>query len=353
MLLWVVFAVITAAASIAIVAPYWRRGEGSRASDLAVYKQQLAEVEDELARGLLGQKEAEAARVEISRRILKASEAEQAGGGASTSANAPYVVVAMVAILGMGAYLVVGSPDLPDQPLSARVLAPENNPSVEALIAQVEERLRKNPEDGQGWSVISHVFMRLGRYDDAVFAYRRTIELLGSTPERQGDLAEAMTFANGGVVPKEAVASFEAALAANPDERRAEYWLAAEKEQTGDLAEAARRYKVLIGRGLPDEVRGMVQQRLTDIEARISGKPAPAAEGQQEMINSMVSGLAERLKQDGSDLEGWLKLMRAYTVLGRRDDAMNAMLQAKTHFSGNQEALAKIEEFAKSLGLQS
>lgn len=352
MLLWVVFAVITAAASIAIVAPYWRRDDGARASDLAVYKQQLAEVEDELARGLLGEKEAEGARVEISRRILKVSEAEQADGRASPSSNAPYVVVAMVAILGMGAYLLVGSPELPDQPLSARVTTPENAPSVEALVAQVEERLRAHPEDGKGWSVIAHVFMRLGRYDDAVFAYQKTIALLGSTPERQGDLGEAMTFANGGVVPKEAVAAFEAAWAANADDRRAEYWLAAEKEQTGDLAEAARRYRILIGRGLPDEVRGMVQQRLTDIEARIAGKPA-SADAQQAMINNMVSGLAERLKQDGSDLEGWLKLMRAYTVLGRRDDAMNAMLQAKTHFSGNQEALAKIEEFAKSLGLQS
>jgi cytochrome c-type biogenesis protein CcmH len=317
-----------------------------------VYKQQLAEVEDELARGLLGEKEAEAARVEISRRILKASESEQTAAGARASSNAPYLVVAMLAILGMGAYLLVGSPDMPDQPLSARVMTPENAPSVEALIAQVEERLRTHPEDGKGWSVIAHVFMRIGRYDDAVFAYRRTIELLGSTPERQGDLAEAMTFANGGTVPKDAIPAFEAALAANPEERRAEYWLAAAKEQSGDLAEAARRYKTLIGRGLPDEVRGMVQQRLADVEARIAGKPT-SAEAQQEMINNMVSGLAERLKQDGSDLEGWLKLMRAYTVLGRRDDAKDAMLQAKTHFSGNQEALARIEEFAKSLGLQS
>lgn len=352
MLLWIVFAVITAAVSIAIVAPYWRRGEASRASDLAVYKQQLSEVEDELSRGLLGEKEAEAARVEISRRILKASETEKTDGGAGASPNAPYLVVGMLAILGMGAYLIVGSPDMSDQPLSARTMTPENAPSIEVLVARVEERLRMHPDDGKGWSVIAHVYMRMGRYDEAVHAYRKIIELLGSTPERQGDLGEALTLANGGTVTQDAVAAFEAALAANADDRRAEYWLAAAKEQAGDLAEAAKRYRALIGRGLPDDVRAMVEQRLADVEARGAGKPT-SAEAQQAMIDGMVSGLAERLKQDGSDLDGWLKLMRAYTVLGRRDDAMNAMHQAKTHFSGNQEALAKIDEFAKSLGLQS
>jgi cytochrome c-type biogenesis protein CcmH len=345
MLLWVVLAVITSAASIAIVAPYWRPGEASRASDLAVYKQQLAEIEDELARGLLGAKEAEAARVEISRRILKASEAGEGGADKDGSPNAPYVIVAALAVLSMGAYLYFGSPQLPDQPLSSRV-------DPETMVARVEQRLRTHPEDGRGWSVISHVYMRMGRYEEAANAYRKTIELLGSTPERQGDLGEALTLAMGGTVTKEASAAFASALAAKPQDRRAEYWLAVEKEQAGDLAEAAKRFKALIAYGLSDEERSIVERRLADLEARLAGKPT-ASEEQQAMINNMVAGLAERLKQDGSDLEGWLKLMRAYTVLGRRDEAMGAMEQAKTHFSGNQEALAKIHEFAKSLGLQS
>jgi cytochrome c-type biogenesis protein CcmH len=346
MLLWVVLAVITSAASIAIVAPYWRRrGEASRASDLAVYKQQLAEVEDELARGLLGAKEAEAARVEISRRILKASEAGEGSAGTQGSAYAPYVIVTVLAALSMGAYLYFGSPQLADQPLSARV-------DPETMVARVEQRLRTHPEDGRGWSVISHVYMRMGRYQEAANAYRKTIELLGSTPERQGDLGEALTLGNGGAVTKEASAAFASALAAKPQDRRAEYWLAVEKEQAGDLAEAAKRFKALIAHDLSDDERGIVQRRLADVEARLAGKPT-ASEEQQAMIDNMVAGLAERLKQDGSDLEGWLKLMRAYTVLGRRDEAMGALEQAKTHFSGNQEALAKIHEFAKSLGLQS
>jgi cytochrome c-type biogenesis protein CcmH len=108
----------------------------------------------------------------------------------------------------------------------------------------------------------------------------------------------------------------------------------------------------LIAHGLPEDVRATIEQRLAAVEGRLAGKPAVADE-QQAMIDGMVSGLAERLKKDGSDLEGWLKLMRAYTVLGRRDDAVNAMRDAKTNFAGNGEALAKIEEFAKSLGLQS
>jgi cytochrome c-type biogenesis protein CcmH len=355
MLLWVVFAVLTAAAALAVVWPYWRRrhvGEDPP-SDLAVYKQQLAELDGEQARGLLEEAEAQAARVEISRRILSAANAADNGDRSGASPIVPYIIVAVLAGLSMGTYLYFGSPQMPDQPLSARV-APQNTPSIDELVARVEERLRAHPEDGKGWSVIAHVYLRMGRFEEAINAYRKTIELLGSTPDRQADLGEALTLANDGVVTKDASTAFAAALSANPEDRRAEYWLAAEKEQTGDLAEAAKRYRALLGRGLQEDVRKMVAQRLSDVEMRLGegSGAAGATTDQRAMIDSMVSGLAERLKADGSDLEGWLKLMRAYTVLGRRQDALDAMQQANAHFAQNQEALARIKDFAKSLGLE-
>lgn len=365
MLLWIVFAVMTAIVALAIVRPYWRpdSGGGFSSHDLAVYKQQLQEVEDEKARGLLGDAEFKSARIEISRRILAASDTSGSGRSATNASPiAPYVMISLLATLTMGIYLIYGSPEQSDQPLSARVspdgappvarVSPDSVPPVEMLVARVEERLRSNPEDGAGWSVIAPVYMRLGRYADAASAFNKVIELLGETPERIADVGEALTFANDGNVGDEARAAFRKAQVKEPSNERAGFWLGVADEQSGKLAEAADAYKKLIKRGLPANVEAVVKQRLAGVDAKLSGAPSPNA-GQAAMIDGMVSRLAERLKSDGSDLEGWLKLMRAYTVLGRRDDALGALKQAQSHFAGNQEALGQIDRLAKSLGLAS
>jgi cytochrome c-type biogenesis protein CcmH len=353
MILWFIFAILTALAVLPVVSPYWRRLDEERAGaqDLAVYKQQLAEIDDEAARGLLSEAEAQAARIEVSRRILAADKSPAGGARRKRSAHAPYVIAALIAIIGMGTYLIYGSPNLRDQPLAARAV-PQEQPAVESLIARVEERLKSHPGDGDGWRVIAPVYMRIGRYADAANAMRRVLELLGPTPERLSDFAEAATLADGGVVTREASAAFQKALAANPDDNRAEFWLAVEKEQSNELSEAAARYRKLLGRNLAANARTIINERLANVEARLTSKPSADAE-QQAMIDSMVAGLAERLQADGSDLEGWLKLMRAYTVLGRREDALTAMRQAQSRFSGDREALGQIDRIAKSLGLQS
>lgn len=354
MLLWTLFAVMTAIVALAIVRPYWRpqSGGGASSRDLAVYKQQLREIEEEKARGLLGEAEFESARVEISRRILAAAAMpDSLRIEPNPSPVAPYVMISLLATLAMGIYLVYGSPDLRDQPLSARV-SPDGNPPLETLVARVEDRLRSHPEDGTGWGVIAPVYMRLGRYADAASAFSKAIELLGETPDRLGDLGEALTFANDGTVGDDARAAFLKAQAKDPTNARAGFWLGIAQEQSGKLAEAATAYKTLIARGLPANVESVVKQRLATVQAQLSGTTSPNAD-QATMINGMVAGLAERLKTDGSDLEGWLKLMRAYTVLGRRDDALGALKQAQGNFAGNQDALAEIERLAKSLGLTS
>ena len=162
-----------------------------------------------------------------------------------------------------------------DQPLSARI-SPDGNPPIEILVARVEERLRSHPEDGAGWGVIAPVYMRLGRYADAALAFGKVIELLGETPDRLGDLGEALTYANDGTVGDEARAAFQKAQAKEPSNARAGFWLGVADEQGGKLAEAAVAYKKLIESGLPPNVEAVVKQRLAGVEARLSGAPAPS-----------------------------------------------------------------------------
>jgi cytochrome c-type biogenesis protein CcmH len=73
----------------------------------------------------------------------------------------------------------------------------------------------------------------------------------------------------------------------------------------------------------------------------------------QAMIERMVQGLATRLDQGGGSITDWLKLVRAYTVLDRKDDAVKALDRAKTEFSGNSQALEELDRLATELGLKS
>ena len=129
-------------------------------------------------------------------------------------------IAALVALpLGAaGLYLALGSPALPGQPLGgARV----QDQSIESLVAQVEAHLRANPDDGRGWEVIAPVYLRLGRFDDAVQgAAQRACACAARPPSGEADLGEALVAAANGVVTAEAKAAFERAVALDARERQ-------------------------------------------------------------------------------------------------------------------------------------
>src|SRR5213078_5324918 len=138
--------------------------------------------------------------------------------------------VAIVALVGLpltavALYLPLGSPQLGDFPLASRSQAPDAKQPLVNLVAQVEAHLEKNPTDGRGWTVLAPVLARLGRYDDAVRAYRNSITYAGDSAERRSDLGEALAIAAGGVVTAEAKAEFERAVVQNASEPRAHYYL--------------------------------------------------------------------------------------------------------------------------------
>ena len=158
-------------------------------------------------------------------------------------------VLALVAlpIAAVTFYLSLGSPRLGDFPLASRTRTVDANQPLDNMVAQVEAHLEKNPTDGRGWTVLAPVLARLGRYDDAVRAYRNSINYAGDSAERRSDLGEALAGAAGGVVTAEAKAEFERAVAQNADDPKASYFLGLAAEQDGrasrcgfDLARHAR-----------------------------------------------------------------------------------------------------------------
>ena len=365
MTLWFVFALMTVAAIFAVLWPLSRAGRPqSQGSEAAVYKDQLAEIDRDVAGGLIGTAEAEAARVEISRRLLAAVDGE--GGPLIASNTGLRRTAAILALVGLplvsvALYLPLGSPRLGDFPLAQRSRAPDVAQPLDNLVAQVEAHLEKNPTDGRGWNVLAPVLARLGRYDEAVRAYRNSITYNGDGPERRSDLGEALTAAAGGVVTAEAKAEFERAVALNPDEVKASYFLGLAAEQDGRTGEAASIWRALLAKAPSDAPwRPLVQAAL----ARAGGAPAPAlsdeamaaAKDMNEadrgaMIRGMVERLATRLKQNGDDVEGWLRLVRAYMVMGDRDKARGALGDARQAVANDAERLRQLNEGLKNLGL--
>lgn len=384
MLLWVILAGLTAIVLFFLLRPLAGGGgdEPAReAFNAAVYRDQLEEIDSDRARGLIPEAEAEAARLEVARRLL-AADSKTSGEGAHKGgrpALAALIGVALALPLAvLGVYLIYGSPSLPDQPLAARLQEPIDGQNIAALVARVEARLRAHPEEGEGWDAIAPIYMTARSYNAAAEAYEQAIRLLGDSPKRLSGYGQALVLAKDGVVSEEARTALERALALDATLVEPRILIAIAKEQDGEYPAAISDWRGLLNRDGADEAwRGMVRARIASAEAHLSGRPqagggmasqkAPrgpsagdvaAAQNmspadRQAMIETMVQRLATRLEQGSDDLPGWLQLVRAYTVLDRKDDAQEALTRAKSQFAGNGQAIEQLDALAAELGLKS
>ncbi|MER9019679.1 c-type cytochrome biogenesis protein CcmI [Mesorhizobium sp. M0768] len=374
MLFWVIAALLTLGASLAVLLPLAGGSKNASAAgdhDLEVYRDQLAELDRDMARGLIRPMEAEEARAEIARRILRLSNAGHADETATQPSRSTRLVataaVLLVPLVSWGLYGQLGSPDLPSQPLSERLAKNPADSSVDELIARAEAHLAANPSDGRGWDVLAPVYLRMQRYADAVTAYRNAIRLDGDSAARQAGLGEAIANAAGGIVSAEAQAAFEAALKLDPANPKAAFYFAMGMAQEGRIAEATAAWQKMLA-ALPQGSpwRGAVEQALAESAARSVASEAPAKgptaedidaassmspQDRQAMISTMVAGLDERLRQNPRDEEGWMQLVRSYAVLGKTDQARDALNRGIAVFGADSDQARKFAAFAASLGV--
>ena len=367
MILWLIFGLMTAAAMVAVLLPVLRDGAEARSdNDIAVYRDQLDELERDLAAGSIGKTEAEAARVEISRRLLAASDAARAAPKSSNSTTAVRYRrrIAAIALLLLpvgagGLYLRLGSPELASEPGGAQRAASSNQQnSIEELIAKAEAHLARNPDDGRGWEILAPVYMQIGRYSDSANAWRNILQLLGDNADREANLGESLTAEANGIVTADAKAAFIRAVTLDSTTVTARYYLGVAAEQDGRRDQAAKIFQDLIDEA-PAGAHWVADVRTA--LARVKGQaptarpdPAQAAAAQQPdqqaaMIRGMVDGLAARLKQDGSDLDGWVKLVRSYKVLGEEDKAQAAIGDAQRALAGDAEKRQRLDAALKEL----
>jgi cytochrome c-type biogenesis protein CcmH len=384
-MIWLLFALMTGAAVLAALWPLGHRPPDRSANhDLAVYRDQLEEIERDRAAARIGAAEAEAARVEVSRRLIAAADASEAHSEvtekpATVSDHARRLLhrraaavaaLAVVPLFAAGLYLLLGSPMVPGQPLAERIAAAHGENSIAALLARVETHLAQDPDDGQGWEVIAPVYLRMQRFDDAVKARRSALRLLGETAARQSALGEALVAAADGVVTAEAKAAFERAVSLDAQETKAHFYLGLAAEQDGNRADAARIWRDMLAQAPADAPWiSLVRQSLARVDpsSAVAANPPNNAPGpstddmaaaaqlrpeqRDQMIRGMVERLATRLHQDGSDVDGWIRLVRAYMVLGERQRARDAVSDAHHALDKEPDKIRRLEDGVKGFGL--
>lgn len=376
MLFWIVAAILTFAASAAVIWPFLRapaRTVDPGGHDVEVYRDQLAEIDRDRDRGVIADAEAEEARAEIGRRILReaagAGERGHAGRHSTLTRIVATVSMGLVPVIALAAYAVTGSPGMPDQRLAERLSRNPADNTVEELVARAETHLRQNPQDAQGWEVVAPIYLRIGRFDDAVLAAENAIRLAGEDSRRLNILAEARVAKAGGVVTAEALALFEQVLALDPDDGKARFHVGLARAQEGDRQAATAAWHQILSRlpaDSPWHVAAGRAIRQVSAETPAAGDDGDSAGPDDDavaaaaemsdvdrlaMIDGMVSGLAERLRANPDDPAGWRRLVRSYLVLDRVDEARAALESGIEGMGESSAGAAQLRRFAAELGI--
>jgi len=272
-MIWLVFAALTAATVALLLVPLLRSRPkaASRADyDLTVYKDQLAEVDRELERGTLTADQAEAARTEIQRRILALGPTGKDQAQPRRVGLAAGIVAVMVPALGFGLYLVLGQPQLPDQPFAQRHDEMQGQSAmIKAMVTQLETRLAQQPGDGKGWSMLGRSYRVLGEADKSKDAYRKAVKLLPGDPQVRLEYGALLLaeVPSGGLLPPEFVGLMREVLAADDKNVDALYFLGVSEAQQGNVKTARdlwTRLLVLLPEGSED--RAEVQKQLDSLK---------------------------------------------------------------------------------------
>lgn len=325
MTIWVLALILTTLACAALYYAGTRRtvNAGGPAGDPTAehFRAQLRSIESDAAMGRLGEAELIAAKSELAREVLRHKAGTADAGKGPVQLWAP---IALVAIVALGTYAWLGSPNLPAEPLATRT-APDGEVSLEAAIETIEARLITNPDDLRGWTVIAPAYMQLERYGDAARALRRINELSTPTADSLTDLAEAVMMLQNGSLEGEPLDLIRRATALDPSHVRSLFYLAGEETRVGDYEAAIRDWKALLALSTGGEPWVVTAQNgLAYAEEGLNpGAAAPDAPDQAQ-IDAMVDGLNERLATYGGTLAEWTQLVRSRMVQGRMKDAQLA-----------------------------
>jgi cytochrome c-type biogenesis protein CcmH len=370
MLFWILVAILTASVAAVLLLPLLRGPMASAqeaSHDAEVYRDQLEELKRDEASGLIGAAEAELARAEVARRLIAAKSGETTSGkvqSARWNRVAQALVIVLLPAIGLCLYITTGRPDLPSQPLAARLANPGDD--INILIARAENHLAQNPQDGAGWDLLAPIYYRSGRVEDSANAYSQAINLLGATPDRLDGHAETLIAMSNGIVTKAAREQLEESLTLKADNPRAKFYLALALEQEGKRAEAKTAFESLVTESPADAPwLPLVNRHIAGLSDAPDGQPLgnPTADDvsaaeqmtsgdRQQMIAGMVESLAAKLGEDPNNFEGWMRIIRSYVVLDQRQEAAAALQTALKTFPADSDNGKQLLALARELSIK-
>jgi cytochrome c-type biogenesis protein CcmH len=422
MTLWIILTLMAAVTAATLTIPLVRRQEAradARAQTVAVLRDQLGDVDVQLAAGTIAPADAEGLRTEIKRRMLAAGhippDLEQPVGSRALAGLA-VGLAGLVALAAAGLYASGGRPQLgsvaeaPGSTGAAAVPAAapgeaQASAEVGKLVTALEARMQANPADPEGWRMLGWSYFQTQRFADSAKAYGKAVALKPDGIGYQSAYGEALVQAADGNVTPAAAAAFGKAQAQDGSDARARYFLGLKESQEGDAKGALDDWLKLLGESAGDapwvpQLRSMIEQTAQtakiDVSARLAAIRPPATGGasvasapmpglaamaagvppgtpagvmpgpsasqvqgaaamtpdaRQAMIKGMVDGLAQKLKANPRDEAGWLRLMRAQTVLGDGAAATRARNDAMAAFSGDTAAQSRIRAAAGEMGI--
>lgn len=348
--------------------------------DSRFYLAQVAAIDADFSSGLISEQDARIAKTDAARRAL----ADNAAHALEKSHSSPVLrrsvalgVLVFIPALTFGLYMVLGTPDAPDEPLTPRLAAERAKPDVNTLLKKLEAHLAEDPNDGRAFALVAPVYLRMDRTADAVHAFGRALALLGESADRRADYAEALIADAHGNVTPQALDSLKKALAIDPNHTKAEYYAGLAAAQAGDAQKAVEIWQALEKQAVPgDSWLPMVQDKVARLKLALSRQKdappgAPAKDGlvprpdaaaaasvtamsadqRMNFIHTMVNDLAAKLAKNGDDPEGWQRLLRALVVLKDTPRAQKALGDARASLAANPDGLGKVNALATQLGL--
>ena len=387
MALWIVLTVMCSLAVMLVTVPLVRRYENYKdmaSAGTSIFTDQLREIERDRGLGVIGEKEAELAKIEIERRLIAAARNVTAPKPISPT----WRTVALVAAVGfvvlgsVNFYALRGSPDKtgrpPPSPVAATAQEPAQNAAgtptaseVDAMIGKLAKRLEQNPNDADGWRMLGWSYFNTQRYEESAAAYGKAMAIDPANPDYKAGHAEALVQNAQGMVTPRAQDLFAEVLKADPKELRARFYMALAREQAGDFSSALDGWLSLLADAPSDagwvpnvknRVADLAKKTGRDVSAAMASAPAISqeemaavkalpAEDQQAMIKGMVERLAEKLAQSPHDSESWLRLIRSRMVLNQPDLAKEALKKALAEFAGDPAISNQIAASARQLGV--
>lgn len=354
MILWIAGAGLVLMTLAFLISPILRkadgraqvhRGEGA----LAIFADQIKEIDREAADGVISAEDAASAKLEIKRRMLAVSRAEKAADLREGGRPLVLGAVAVVFAVAGATYLAVGNPGTESLPYAMRANERAEDAEVARLTSELRSRLLADETGGptDGWMLLGQTYMRMNRYGDAALAFARVVDRPEANSGMLTQYAEALIASEDGIVTNRAAVVLERAAMLDPMNPAATYYRAQWLDQEGrseearamlsERLEAESAYQpwmdVFVGQinriaaaggGAQVSVEDFVSRPRGPSQDDIAAAQDMTPEERMDFVRSMVDGLAARLEDEPDDLDGWLQLARAYTVLGRNAAALEA-----------------------------